>query len=94
MVTIKGKGFPSLSSGHNDTVEVILAGGGACQVQASSYNTIACIAGPRPTSSSSGPIMNLYPGLRGMWVERYPNRWALGAGVAPQLCGCKGPVPI
>jgi hypothetical protein len=76
MVTITGKGFPGTSaSGHHDIVEVALPGGGSCAVLSSSYSTVTCIAGPQPAGAApSLPIKNLHPGMRGMVVERYPNR--------------------
>jgi hypothetical protein len=78
MVTITGKGFPDSSvAGYDDTVEVALPGGGSCQVLSSSYSTITCIAGPQPAGAAAPlPIKDLYPGMRGTAVERYPNRCA------------------
>jgi hypothetical protein len=75
MVTITGKGFPEAGSGRNDTVEVTLPGGAACAVLSSTYTTVTCIAGARPAGAASpAAIKATYPGMRGMAVERYPNR--------------------
>jgi hypothetical protein len=76
MVTITGKGFPdSSAAGYGDSVEVALPGGGSCRVLSSSYTTITCIAGPQPAGAAAPlPIKGLYPGMRGMALEHYPNR--------------------
>jgi hypothetical protein len=75
MVTITGKGFPEDGSGRNDTVQVTLPGGATCTVLTSSYTTIRCIAGAQPSGAASpAAVRGMFPGMRGMLVERYPNR--------------------
>ena len=76
IVTITGRGFPTLDLGLGDTLAVQLYGV-ACAVLSSSYSTITCRSGPAPASAPpaalAGGLGGLYPGMRGAEYEFYKS---------------------
>ena len=66
LITITGRGFPTLSAGLGDTVDVVVAGV-PCAVQTSTYHSATCITGADPlTSLPAASIKGLFPGSRGI----------------------------
>ena len=78
VVTITGRGFPTLDLGLGDTLAVMLSGV-PCAVLSSSYGTITCRSGPAPAppayaaAAPAGGLGGLYPGMRGAEYEFYKN---------------------
>ncbi len=73
VLTISGRGFPTLSLGLNDTV-VVSVQGVPCTVLSSTYSTITCRTGPQPATDplSATPLRGTqYPGMRGIEYELY-----------------------
>jgi hypothetical protein len=72
VLTISGRGFPTLSLGLNDTV-VVSVQGVPCTVLSSTYSTITCRTGPQPATDplSATPLRGQYPGMRGIEYEFY-----------------------
>ncbi|KXZ47884.1 hypothetical protein GPECTOR_32g497 [Gonium pectorale] len=71
LVTISGRGFPTLSLRQNDSVVVTIAGA-PCRVVSSTYSQLVCETGPRPaTYQPPRPLKGLYPGMRGIEYELY-----------------------
>lgn len=69
LVTITGRGFPTLNMGDTLTIS---AGGAPCTVVSSSYSTVTCTTGARPANwAAPTPIAGLYPGARGLEAETY-----------------------
>ena len=75
LVTIVGRGFPSLDLGLGDTLAVRLYGV-PCTVLSSNHTTVTCRSGPAPASpplSYAVALKGLYPGMRGAEYELYRN---------------------
>ena len=75
VVTITGRGFPSLDLNLGDTLSVRL-NGVQCTVTSSNYSTITCRSGPAPASppiAYASPLGGQYPGMRGAEYEVYRN---------------------
>ncbi|KXZ47885.1 hypothetical protein GPECTOR_32g498 [Gonium pectorale] len=73
LVTISGRGFPTLSLGRNDSVVVTIAGA-PCRVVSSTYSQLVCETGPRPVNyQPPRPLKGLYPGMRGIEYEYYTS---------------------
>jgi hypothetical protein len=74
LVTISGRGFPTLDLGlGGDTLAVKLYGV-PCAIQSSNYTTIVCRSGPAPTSPPPGFAVALrgqFPAMRGGELEIY-----------------------
>jgi hypothetical protein len=73
LVTITGRGFPSLDWGLGDTLSVQLYGV-PCAVLSSTYSVVVCRSGAAPSSlpiAYAAPIKGLYPGMRGAEYEFY-----------------------
>lgn len=73
LLTIRGRGFPELSTSPNDSITISLLGGGRCAVVTSTYDTITCLTGPKPPTVNhlDRPVNGLYPAMRGAWHEHY-----------------------
>ena len=75
LVTITGRGFPSLDLGLGDTLAVRLYGA-PCTVLYSNFSTVVCRSSPAPASppaAYAGALRGLYPGMRGAEYELYRN---------------------
>jgi hypothetical protein len=88
LVTISGRGFPSLDLGLGDTLAVRLYGV-PCAVQSSNYTTIVCRSGPAPSSAPpafAAALRGQFPGMRGAEHEYYtgagvPSLWQLNSTI-------------
>ena len=72
LMTITGRGFPSLGSGAGDTVTVRV-GGAPCTVVTSTYSTLTCRTSPQPAAAplTATALRNQYAGMRGAEYEFY-----------------------
>jgi hypothetical protein len=63
-VTLTGRGFPNLSLGLGDSVDVEVAGS-YCKVLSSNFTHIICATGKEPADASPPPAIN------GLWPGRF-----------------------
>ncbi|KXZ47880.1 hypothetical protein GPECTOR_32g493 [Gonium pectorale] len=88
LVTISGRGFPTLSLRLNDSVVVTIAGA-PCRVVSSTYSQLVCETGPRPANyQPPRPLKGLYPGMRGIeyelygsYIEKNEQMWRLNSTI-------------
>lgn len=69
LLRITGRGFPELNLGLGDTITVSIFGV-PCAIVNSTYGTVFCITGTKPTSTVSA-VGSFYPGMRGIEYEFY-----------------------
>ncbi|KAL6747058.1 hypothetical protein V8C86DRAFT_3034101 [Haematococcus lacustris] len=71
LLTLTGKGFPSLGLGQAPSVTLTLHGV-ACAVQSSNYTTLTCITGAQPAGYTPPPaVKGMWPGARGLAFDLY-----------------------
>ncbi|KAG2448780.1 hypothetical protein HYH02_006132 [Chlamydomonas schloesseri] len=77
VVTITGRGFPTLTPGSTETVAVTVAGA-PCRVLSSNFTTVLCETGPAGAvvpgyraPVPAGGLKGLYPAMRGVEYELY-----------------------
>ncbi|PNH00049.1 Fibrocystin-L, partial [Tetrabaena socialis] len=85
LLTISGRGFPTLDLGLGDTVNVTVQGA-PCRVLASNFTTLLCETSPLPYGYvRPTPLNGTYPGMRGIEYEFYNASLYFGPGISSNL---------